>query len=154
MSGEAVRDHVDKLIGVDLSEQMLIRARRRDVYDVLITDDLIRYLKRNVLVCDGIIAADTLIYFGDLTELFADCNATLKPGGLLLFTVEAHSAPDVGATYELKSSGRYSHHEPYVRETLDANGLIVLEFNEIELRQEAGKPVPGFAVLARKPRNP
>ena len=153
LSGVPVRPYADKLIGVDLSEQMLLRARRRDVYDVLITDDLTRYLKRNIKVCEAIISADTFIYFGDLAEVIADCAATLNEGGLLVFSVEAHDAPDIGATFQLKPSGRYGHHEPYVREVLDASGLTVLEFDEIELREERGRPIVGYAVVAQKPRS-
>ncbi len=152
LSGLPLRPQADKLIGIDLSEQMLIRARRRDLYDVLITDDLTRYLKRNIRVCDAIVAADTFIYFGDLAEVIADCAAALVDGGLLLFSVEGHEQPDVGATYHLKHSGRFGHHEPYIREILAASGLTVLEFDEIEVRHERGKPLGGFAIVAQKPR--
>ena len=69
-------------------------------------------------------------------------------GGLLAFTVER--APDGGAGFRLNPHGRYSHTLDYVRATLAKSGLSVVEIREDTLRQEAGEPVIGLVVTARR----
>jgi predicted TPR repeat methyltransferase len=50
----------------------------------------------------------------------------------------------------LHPHGRYSHAEAYVRGALDGAGFDVRELRHITLRQEAGNPVAGMLVGARK----
>ena len=54
-----------------------------------------------------IVSADTLVYFGALDEVIAAAAGALRPGGLLIFTLEhgdGASAPD----YHLETHGRYT----------------------------------------------
>jgi predicted TPR repeat methyltransferase len=75
----------------------------------------------------------------------------LRPGGLLVFTVE-HAEPEPPPPgYLLAHHGRYVHGEPYVRAALEEAGLAVVSIGYAQLRTEHLKPVAGLVVTARRP---
>jgi predicted TPR repeat methyltransferase len=45
---------------------------------------------------------------------------------------------------------RYVHGACYVRTSLDAAGLVVLQLEQQPVRCEAGAPVPGLVIVAQK----
>lgn len=150
--GPRIRDCAASLIGVDLSEKMLARARARGVYDELVAGELTRYLQDCDVPVDVLACVDTLVYFGDL-DAFADaCNASLTPGGQLFFSVERHDDP-TGPGYVLHPHGRYSHSRAYIESTLARAGLDIVAIDDAVLRKERNEPVGGMIVSARKPRN-
>jgi predicted TPR repeat methyltransferase len=139
-----------RLIGVDLSAQMLARARQRDGYDALVQSELTQYMRTNPAVFDLIASSDTLCYFGALDAVFEAARCALRAEGVLLFTVEEVEdarAPDVG--YRLNPHGRYSHSEAYVRAALAAAGFAVLGITQAVLRMESGCPVAGLVVSSK-----
>jgi predicted TPR repeat methyltransferase len=141
---------VARLTGVDLSPQMLAKARQRGGYDELVQGEMTQYLSAHEAEFDLIVSADTLCYFGALSTVLACARSALREGGVLIFTVEHAEDPgDVG--YRLNPHGRYSHGEDYVRRGLDAARLEVLATSRAVLRMESGYPVIGLLVSARKP---
>ena len=83
----------------------------------------------------------------------------LKPGGSLILTTEklpekddanGEAAPAGPVTSHLNISGRYSHAEAYLRKLLEANGLELIRIRDLTLRMEAGMPIPGQILRARK----
>jgi predicted TPR repeat methyltransferase len=90
------------------------------------------------------------VYFGPLDEVFACAAHALRPGGLLVCTLEALAAGGDAADHRLELHGRYSHAEPYVERVLGGAGLRA-EIAHAELRLEAGIPVAGLVIRARKP---
>ena len=93
-----------------------------------------------------ILAADTLVYFGDLGALFRGTNARLKRGGFFLFTVEKKP----GEGFELGPKRRYRHSEAYLRQEADRVGLDVMGLLDCSPRQEARSPVEGLAVALQR----
>ena len=89
LRGPLVRDWAASLVGIDLSSGMLALAEQRGVYDRLHKAELVDYLRRNPEAFDLLVSADTLCYFGDLGEFADAARAALRPGGRLMFTVEA-----------------------------------------------------------------
>ena len=84
-----------------------------------------------------------------LESVFSAAAGALRPDGVFVFTLE-HAA-DVGPDVEshLQYHGRYSHARPYVERALARAGFesaIV----QAELRMEAGSPVAGLVVRARR----
>ena len=65
-----LKGNCSELIGIDLSQQMLIKAKEKSLYTQLEQKELTKYLKSSKLQCDLIIAGDVLIYIGKLDELF------------------------------------------------------------------------------------
>ena len=145
LCGPLLRPMSAELIGVDVSPRMLEQARRRGVYDELLCADLPGCLERWPARFDLVIAADLLIYFGDLRPLWAALTEVLRPGGLLAFNTER--LEDEG--YRLLPSGRFAHSLAYVRSI--SEGLCAeRSWGETTIRLEARKPVPGhYFVLSR-----
>lgn len=143
-----LRPYARHLGGVDLSPGMLARARRLQDYDELSQAELTDFLGENPARYDLIVSADTLCYFGDLEAVFAAARRALRPGGLLVFTVERQG--EVTPGFRLEPHGRYTHGETYVRRMLSHTGLVIESAAGAVLRREAGEPVEGLVVTARR----
>lgn len=139
--------HARTLTGVDLSLSMLQLAARRGGYTDLEQAEIGAYLIARPRSFDVITAGDVFCYFGDLGSVFGPAAASLRPGGLLLATVEAAT----GQAYTLHEGGRYAHDPACLQECLGAAGLDVLELSPLVLRYEAGQPVEGVLIAARHP---
>ena len=135
------------MIGVDLSPNMLDLARRKACYDRLVEADLVDFLGEQNETADVCIAADVLVYFGDLDAPFAGVWRALRPGGLFAFTVEATDADG----WQLEKSARYAHSRDYVASRASAAGFDVLDTWRAILRQQSAATVPGDVWLLRKP---
>jgi predicted TPR repeat methyltransferase len=135
-----------RLDGVDLSAKMVEKARGRGLYDSLHVDEIGRYLAGTPQAYTLAIAADVLIYFGDLAPVFAAVAAALKPQGVFAFTLEA----DSGAAYRLTQSGRYAHDDAYVRATAAAAGFDVQRATDETVRKEKLKPVQSRCYVLRR----
>ena len=148
LCGPLIRPYARRLVGVDLSEGMLGKARLRGGYDELVEAELTAWLQSGPIAWDIILSADTLIYFGELTPVLSAAHAGLRPGGWLAFTLEVLDGDE--DRVELSSSGRYRHTRTHVERGLAASGfedsIIILE----QLRKELDKQVAGWVVLARK----
>lgn len=125
------------LVGVDISTAMLARAADltgedgSEIYDELVHDDLITYLKtRTAPEFDIIFASNVFNYIGDLDEVFALSRAALKPGGLFAYSTDV--APPPG--YQLvPGTARYGHSVEYLRELGKRHGFEELAMEEILL---------------------
>ena len=84
----------ERLVGVDLSPEMLAQAEARGMYDELLAADVIESLQDDgLLVRNGekaslVVAADVLVYLGPLQPLFVAVAQALGRDGLFAFTVE------------------------------------------------------------------
>lgn len=139
------------LTGVDLAGKMLQKAAATGYYDQLEKAEISDYLQRHPQSCDLVTAADTMIYFGDLQNVFTAVATALKPGGHFVFTVEVLTPQDaVKEGYCLHASGRYRHGRAYVQSLLQAAGMEVLHQSDEVLREEVRQPVAGMLFVARR----
>jgi predicted TPR repeat methyltransferase len=148
LSGVRLRTRAAWLAGVDLSADMIERARARQVYDSLEPREVTECL--NDLTTgwfDLVVACDTLIYFGDLRQVVLPAARRLTPGGLMVFTVER------GDVYPLRltDSGRFAHHRSHLIEVAADAGLAVVEISEQVIRLEYGEPVVGLLAVFTAP---
>lgn len=149
LCGPLLAPYARRLTGVDLSEGMLERAREKQAYDSLERFELTDYLRDHRDRFDVIGSADTLVYFGDLSDVLTAAATALRPGGMLVFTLE-HAASDAPlAGYRLEYHGRYTHTRAYVEQCLRDAGFDAT-IAEADLRMEAGAPVAGLVVRATK----
>ena len=148
LAGEAFREVAQggRLAGIDLSPRMIERARERAIYDALLVADLEAALQTCEQAYDLVLAADTLVYLGDLKAVFAGVATCLMPSGIFLFTVERAS----GTGFDLGPKRRYRHSEAYLREEAAKAGFDVMGVLECAPRHEAAEPVPGLAVALEK----
>lgn len=147
LCGPLLRPHARALVGVDLSPHMLEQALRRGVYDELACADIAAALQGRS--ADVLVAADVLVYLGDLQPLFRAVRKALRAGGVFAFSVEAQQGE---GDYVLRNSGRYAHTAAYLHALAQAHGLTVDSLTTQTLRQDAGENVAGYiTVLSQNP---
>lgn len=147
LMGVAVRDRTEELVGVDLSENMVEAARRKQIYDRLVVDDLAHFLAAEPSRFDLILAADVFVYLPDLKPVCAAVAHKLSPGGLFAFTIETHEGD--GAI--LRETLRFAHGEKHLRDAAVAVGANILLLEKVATREEKSLPVEGLlAVLAAR----
>jgi predicted TPR repeat methyltransferase len=145
LGGAAFKDIASRLDGIDLSPAMIEKARARQIYDDLEVADLETAVAKTPAGYDLLIAADTLVYLGDLDPVFAAAAIALQPGGTFLFTVEK---AETG--FELGPKRRWRHSESCLRDLARKHGYEIAGLLGASPRTEAGQPVEGFAVALRK----
>lgn len=152
LMGPLLREHVGSLRGVDLSEKMIAKAREKGVYDELVVDDIERFLRqqqgaRNT--CELIVAADVLVYLGDLTPLFTLCASMAAPGCLFALSTEQQGAGGVPSDaennrgYVATLTGRFQHEKEYVVRAATDSGWSLVSCTEETIRCNAGQPIAG-----------
>jgi predicted TPR repeat methyltransferase len=149
LCGLTIRPWCRRLVGVDLADKMVERARQRGCYDELAVAELSAFMSSRPGAFDVIVSADVLIYFGALGAPIQAAFEALRPHGLLVVTVEA-LADNGTDPFKLEESGRYAHRDTYLREVLGAAKLDVLRIEQDSLRWEGGSKVPFYTVVARK----
>ena len=140
LAGLAVKNLARRLDGIDLSEKMAEQARTRGVYDSVLVGDLLKLPKGPY---DLVIAADVLIYLGDLAPVAQAVRNALRSGGHFAFTVERGE----GGGYDLRPTGRFAHAESYLRRIAADHGFAVTLLEPTVTRREAGAPVSGLLCL-------
>ncbi|GGP27189.1 methyltransferase domain-containing protein [Silvimonas amylolytica] len=146
--GTFLRGYAHALVGVDLSGKMLEQARSRNLYDQLIQAELTDWLNQTPDRFDLVCAADLMIYFGDLLPLLAGMHRAMPPGGLLVFSAENTDGPMLEHEFQLLPSGRYGHGHRYLGEALAQSGFALKQIKQQVVRQEFGRPLPGWVVVA------
>ena len=149
LCGPLLRPLAVDFVGVDISPGMLRQARARMTYDDLVESEMVSFLRASSRKFDAIVSADTLCYFGGLADVTGALACTVRPGGYLAFTVELAS-PEPPDGFRLEANGRYVHGEGYVCNALAAAGFHEVMTDKGTLRMEAGRPVRGLIVAARR----
>jgi predicted TPR repeat methyltransferase len=116
LAGAWLKDYARTLVGVDLSEEMVKVAAKKQLYQELHVQPLNEYLKAADKTFDLVVAADVLSYVGDLTETFQQVAKVLRPGGHFAFTVETAPA-DLYLSergYRLMRNGCFGYSKKYI----------------------------------------
>ena len=145
LSGVAFKPIAKSLSGIDLSPRMLDQARALSIYDLLCEGDVENLPARLDGPFDIAIAADVLVYLGDLRTLFSAVRRRLRGDGLWLFTTERGESHD----FEAGPKRRYRHSEAYLRALAAAHRFDVASLVECVTRYEAGEPVASWAAAFR-----
>ncbi len=131
LSGVVLRDASHHLTGVDLSGSMLNLARDKAIYDELIEEDIITFLKQTPKQYDIITAADVLPYLGSLDAFIKHVKASLTTSGLLLLTHEISQESD----WHLQKTARFAHHPDYIKRLARAHDLTIVHQDTIVARK-------------------
>jgi predicted TPR repeat methyltransferase len=151
LCGDLLRSMSRRLVGVDLSDGMVEKARPRNVYDELVVGELCAFMRGRPASFDVVISADTLVYFGALEEAAATARSCIRPNGVFAFTLERLVDVPEGDSvrYRIQPHGRYAHNADYVLSTLQAAGFASVHTKDVVLRRERGQDVQGYLVVAR-----
>jgi predicted TPR repeat methyltransferase len=150
LCGIYFRDMALDLIGVDLSPNMIEKARALGAYEKLVVTDFNDYLTQPDLEAfQLIIACDVLVYSGDLETLFKNVNRVLLPGGHFAFTTEILDSTEIDnaeknpTRYHLQPTGRFAHTPAYIHELAKRNQLSIHCEENIILRGQEGSAIRG-----------
>lgn len=137
-----------RLVGVDLSSQMMDKAQALGLYDRLVHADIVDYLRGTDERYDLITAADVFIYVGDLEPVFAALEKAMAPNGIFCFSAEC--AAHEGVDFELLPSLRYAHSGRYLRALAMQHGFNVVQLIRAPIREDQREPIQGmFVYLSR-----
>ncbi|MEM0925734.1 MAG: methyltransferase domain-containing protein, partial [Planctomycetota bacterium] len=142
LMADILRPYAKNLIGIDLSEGMLKKAKPK-AYDQLHCREMVDYMVDQRDTFDLIVSADTFNYVGDLWDVLQAAHASLRSGGMLFFSVEKHEERSPEHGYSLNTNGRYTHVREYVETALRNAGFGSIECEEHMIRNEADLPVAG-----------
>ena len=145
LCGLELKSVARRLTGIDVSPNMLAKARERDVYTELECVELTDYLAKRAAEFDLVVASDVLIYLGDLAPVFAGVRQILRAGGRFVFSVEAADQSD----FELGTTRRYRHSKRYLDRLAADHGFKIDSLESHVLRFEAGSAVNGHLVQLR-----
>jgi predicted TPR repeat methyltransferase len=144
LAAPVLKPFAARLDGVDLSPAMVERAAERQLYDELVVGELVGTLAARAGHYDLVVAADVLVYLGDLEPVMRAARAALKPGGAFAFTVEKADGIE---SYVLGPKQRYAHAAEYVDGTAALAGFTVALMEDAVTRRDAGHDVPGLVVV-------
>jgi predicted TPR repeat methyltransferase len=148
-------DIAGKMVGVDVSPNMIEVARQQGGYYKLHVMDIQTYLNKHIDAFDLIIASDVFVYFGDLKTVFASCYKTLRAQGYFCFSVEKLTLHEQDHDkqhphYQLRKTGRYAHANDYIQHISESCGFKLLAQHEAILRYQEDNPVNGDIFLLSK----
>lgn len=137
--GEAFQGYFDTITGIDVSGKMLEIANAKGVYDHLIQGEIVAELGRLDRNFDLFVAADVLIYIGELDQLYDAIRSRANSGALFVFTTESGD----GDKATLQQSGRYVHGRDYISAVTHTRGCTIIGSRQIPLRKEGENVVLG-----------
>jgi len=146
LCGSAFRDMANSMTGIDISENMVFEARKKDAYDALYVDEMVSGLESLKTRFDLFVAADVLPYIGDLLPLFNCVKKYSHDDSLFVFSTEHKDDDD----FVLQQSGRYAHSKNYILSVSARSGLEIEYFNKAKLRKEKGSPITGGIYILRR----
>ncbi|MCM1324762.1 MAG: tetratricopeptide repeat protein [Acetobacter sp.] len=145
LAAEALGNAETVFNGVDVSAEMIAKARLKGVYNNLYQEDILTFLRNNppALMYDLVIAFDVFCYLGDLKAILQNLK-----GVEVWFSIE--SADDNrGQDYYLTPSGRYKHRADYINKILQSVGFTEIMSYPLVLRKEQGEDVWGILFQAK-----
>ena len=137
--GMEIKQFCNHLEGIDLSEKMLDEAKKKDIYNKLIKEDILVYLSKSSLNFDYFVSTDVFVYIGDLSDIFKFIKSRNKTHGKLVFSTEDYD----GDGFFLERSGRYSHSKKYIESLCKKFGYKLRHFETQDLRKDKNKFIRG-----------
>jgi len=138
LSGHGLRDISENLTGIDLSNNMISKAKERQIYDHLIVGDIVDTLNSSKEKYDLFIALDVLIYIGEVTAIINTVRNCSNKNAYFILSIESQ----VDGEYSLLKTGRYSHSENYILNSA-SDMFKLIRSEEVNLRKEEENWIDG-----------
>lgn len=136
LAPEKLKTKENTWTGVDISKNMLKKAKQKNLYENLIESDILSFLETNTKKYDFILCLDVLPYIQNIETLICKCF----PANLI-FSIE--KAPKDQTGVFLAPEGRYRHNPQYVENLLKKAGYKNIQAHNLILRKENSKNVEG-----------
>lgn len=150
LCGDCLRDLARRLVGVDLAPKMLEVARGRGCYQELACAEIGQYLPTLARSSfDLVVAADVLIYIGDIGQVMREVARVLRPGGWFAFTIEQPS--QACDSYRLEASGRYAQSLAYVGKLARELDMAERSCQDVTIRKHGAQALPGQLLVLENP---
>eukprot|EP00567_Pseudictyota_dubia_P009413 CAMPEP_0197441204 /NCGR_PEP_ID=MMETSP1175-20131217/7534_1 /TAXON_ID=1003142 /ORGANISM="Triceratium dubium, Strain CCMP147" /LENGTH=255 /DNA_ID=CAMNT_0042971449 /DNA_START=53 /DNA_END=820 /DNA_ORIENTATION=+ len=150
LAGVVFRDQCQYLEGNDISRLMVEKCRTREgVYDKVTHNNLMNHLRRQRDESfDLILSADVVMYLhdDDLAAMIASVRRVLEPGGMFVFSTEAH---DGSENFVRLESERFAHSRKYVLGLVE-DGFEVKSVNSVLCRMDEGKEIRGDIFVLKR----
>eukprot|EP00979_Chaetoceros_neogracilis_P012405 scaffold3290_cov238-Chaetoceros_neogracile.AAC.7 len=114
-----------------------------DLEEMTIENTLIRDSNMNETGFDLVVAADVLVYFGELSNLLKTFAEVSLADAKLVFSTERATADEAPLGWRLLSSGRFAHTKQHAIDAASEAGYRLVTYNEIVPRMEKGEEVQG-----------
>jgi predicted TPR repeat methyltransferase len=144
LAGRSLIEFSDNLTGIDLSENMIKKAKKLDIYDSLIVGDIVEQLELSEEKYDLFVALDVFIYIGDLTSIFNTVRKCGNKNSYFIFSIETQT--DEG--YSLLKSSRYAHSDNYILD-VSSDGFKFVNSQSVVLRKEGNNSIDGKVYILR-----
>ena len=142
-----LRPNARHLVGVDLSPDMVEQARTQGLYDVLVADDLDRYLATADPHFDAIVCAAVLVHFFEVDQILAKFWRVLSDNGFLALTVFSDADCQ---KFSVNASGFFSHNPNYVKAAAAEAGFSLVREEHGVHERHGTKEVLGAGFLFDK----
>lgn len=147
LMGGALKPYAEKIIGVDISKNMLRKAEETGAYSELVEDDIHDFTAKCREKFNLIVSTDVFIYIGDLATIFKNIEPLMEKSGLLSFTVEKGLNKDFFLSPETL---RYSHNKQYIEQLIASHSFSILNIVDSPIRENNGVHVDGHYFLLQK----
>ena len=134
------------LVGVDISEGMLEKARQTNRYTRLVRQDIEVYLQQSSDQYDLIMAIEVLGYLPAIQPLFIQVFDHLKTGGFFAFSIEL--SPENQTI--LSPNGRYLYAIKDVYQAVRQKSWQIVTERKINLRREKKSYAEGIIMILKK----
>jgi len=137
--GEKIRSLTDRLEGIDISPAIIKKAEEKNIYDELMTGDIVEVLNGSDERYDLFVAADVFIYSGNLTPIFSSIKRRSKNISHFAFSTEVN----LGDDYILRHTGRYAHSFSYIQTLAKQQGFKIVKHRPESIRREKDEEISG-----------
>ena len=138
LSGNGLSEISEHLSGIDISENMILKADELDVYDNLYTGDIVEVLNAVQENFDLFVALDVLIYVGDVESIFKTVHKYSNPESIFVFSTEIQEE----SGYSLLPSSRYSHSDSYIMNQASEK-FVLIKSKDTVIRKEGNNLIHG-----------
>mmetsp|Transcript_3328 Transcript_3328/g.4964 ORF Transcript_3328/g.4964 Transcript_3328/m.4964 type:complete len:501 (+) Transcript_3328:101-1603(+) len=151
-AGVVFRSCIEHLTGVDISPEMVDKARQRGCYDLLLVGDIECVVGNGKDVEDSlfdiIFACNVFTFIHDIRGVFQSVSNSMKrKDGIFAFSAEfiegGEEVPDV----VLQSCARYAHKRSFIEAIAREFGFEFNMIKESQLREHEGNHVKGVLVV-------
>jgi predicted TPR repeat methyltransferase len=141
--GQRLSDWAGQLVGIDLSAEMVERARSRGLYAALHVGDMTDEMNRLDAEFDAVVCNFAIYHMSDLTGFFDAAGTWLAAGGKLFLSCDPCTDK-----HDVRQTGphEYAHSRAYLSRLAEASGL-----RAETLRIAAHRAYPGFWCVFAKP---